>query len=228
MVEVWQSTVIDAPVEDVWRVLRDFNGHDRWHPAIAASAIEAGAPVDMVGAVRRFRLADGGELREQLLSLSDEKHTLTYCLLEAPLPLMGYVATIRLKPVTDGARTFWEWRSAFRPPEHRREELTALVRDGVYRAGFEAIRKMFGGRAAETRRMQPTPMPAPRAAPPASVVATLQLPAMTRAIVVDRYGGPEVLQFKEIGLPVPAPGEVLIRHTAIGVNFIDVYCRTGY
>ena len=146
MVEVRQSTVIDAPIEDVWRVLRDFNGHDRWHPAIATSAIEAGAPVDMVGAVRRFRLADGGELREQLLSLSDDKHTLTYCLLEAPLPLMGYVATIRLKPVTDGDRTFWEWRSAFRPPEHRREELTALVRDGVYRAGFEAIRSMFGGR----------------------------------------------------------------------------------
>ena len=125
--------------------MRDFNGHDRWHPAIAASAIEGGQPVDMVGAVRRFRLADGGELREQLLSLSDERHTLTYCLLEAPLPLMGYVATIRLKPVTDGDRTFWEWRSEFRPPEHRREELTALVRDGVYRAGFEAIRKMFGG-----------------------------------------------------------------------------------
>ena len=51
---------------------------------------------------------------------------------------------------------------------------------------------------------------------------------MTRAIVVDCYGGPEVLQFKEIGLPAQAPGEVLIRHTAIGVNFIDVYCRTGY
>ena len=38
---------------------------------IAASAIEDGGPVDMVGAVRRFRLADGGELREQLLALSD-------------------------------------------------------------------------------------------------------------------------------------------------------------
>ena len=36
------------------------------------------------------------------------------------------------------------------------------------------------------------------------------------------------MEFKEIGLPAPAPGEVLIRHTAIGVNFIDVYCRTGY
>jgi NADPH:quinone reductase-like Zn-dependent oxidoreductase/uncharacterized protein YndB with AHSA1/START domain len=228
MVDIRQSTVIDAPVEDVWRILRDFNGHDRWHPAIAASAIEAGAPVDMVGAVRRFRLADGGELREQLLSLSDDQHTLSYCLLEAPLPLMGYVATIRLKPVTDGARTFWEWRSAFRPPEHRREELTALVRDGVYRAGFEAIRRMFGGRAAETRQMQPPPVPAPRIVRPASIVVAQPSAAMTRAVLVERYGGPEVLEFKEIGLPAPAPGEVLIRHTAIGVNFIDVYCRTGY
>ncbi|MER8812178.1 alcohol dehydrogenase catalytic domain-containing protein [Mesorhizobium sp. M0965] len=46
--------------------------------------------------------------------------------------------------------------------------------------------------------------------------------------MVERYGGPEVLQLKEIGLPPPAPNEVRIRHTVIGVNFIDVYCRTGY
>jgi NADPH:quinone reductase-like Zn-dependent oxidoreductase len=37
-----------------------------------------------------------------------------------------------------------------------------------------------------------------------------------------------VLELKEIALPAPGPGEVLVRHTAIGVNFIDVYCRTGY
>ena len=37
-----------------------------------------------------------------------------------------------------------------------------------------------------------------------------------------------MLEFKEMALPAPGPGEVLIRHTAIGVNFIDVYCRTGY
>src|SRR6185437_3702574 len=110
MVQVCQSTIIDAPIDEVWRVLRDFNGHDRWHPAIASSEIENGEPVDAVGSVWRFRLADGGELREQLLSLSDKDFRLTYCLLESPLPLMGYVASIRLKPVTDGNRTFWEWR----------------------------------------------------------------------------------------------------------------------
>src|SRR6266571_2143330 len=35
-----KSTVLDAPTGVVWNVLRDFNGHDRWHPAVATSTIE--------------------------------------------------------------------------------------------------------------------------------------------------------------------------------------------
>jgi NADPH2:quinone reductase len=40
-------------------------------------------------------------------------------------------------------------------------------------------------------------------------------------------GGPEVLDYVEVDLPPPAPDEVQIRHAAIGLNFIDVYFRTG-
>jgi NADPH2:quinone reductase len=224
MVLVRESTVIAAPVDEVWRILRDFNGHDRWHPAVAVSAIEDGMPVDAIGAVRRFRLADGGELREQLLSLSDAEHRLTYCILEAPLPLMGYVAIIRLKPVTDGDATFWEWRSEFHPPPERQDELVRLVRDSIYRAGFAAIRDLLR-RPAGARPGPPQPPP-PSAAP---VVASTPRPgATTTAIVVERHGGPEVLRLQEIALPPPGRGEVRLRHTAIGINFIDVYCRTGY
>jgi NADPH2:quinone reductase len=50
---------------------------------------------------------------------------------------------------------------------------------------------------------------------------------MTRAIIIDQYGGPEVLQWKEISLSVPGPGEALVQQTAVGLNFIDVYHRTG-
>lgn len=230
MVQVCQSTIIDAPIDEVWRVLRDFNGHDRWHPAIASSAIENGEPVDAVGSVRRFRLADGGELREQLLSLSDKEFRLTYCLLESPLPLMGYVASMRLKPVTDGNRTFWEWRSEFHPPANRREELVRLVTEGIYRAGFAAIRKLL---SAGQRQMPASAraVDAPAAARPMPKPAEPVLGAgtdRTRAIVVAKHGGPDVLEFREIGLDQPGYGEVRIRHTAIGVNFIDVYCRTGY
>ncbi|HET7540926.1 MAG TPA: quinone oxidoreductase [Polyangiaceae bacterium] len=50
---------------------------------------------------------------------------------------------------------------------------------------------------------------------------------MTRAIVFAKTGGPEVLQLEDIPLPEPKAGEALVRHRAIGVNFIDTYHRSG-
>ena len=49
----------------------------------------------------------------------------------------------------------------------------------------------------------------------------------THAIRINAYGGPEVLKWEEIDLPEPATGEARIRHTAIGLNLIDTYHRTG-
>ena len=49
----------------------------------------------------------------------------------------------------------------------------------------------------------------------------------TRAIVVSQFGGPEVLEWQESELPSLGPTDVLVRHTAVGLNFIDVYHRTG-
>ena len=49
----------------------------------------------------------------------------------------------------------------------------------------------------------------------------------THAIRIDKFGGPEVLDFREVDLPDPGPGEARIRHTAIGLNFIDTYHRSG-
>lgn len=50
---------------------------------------------------------------------------------------------------------------------------------------------------------------------------------MTKAIVVRSLGGPEVLKLEDMPLGAPGPGEVQIRQAAIGLNFIDVYFRTG-
>jgi NADPH2:quinone reductase len=50
---------------------------------------------------------------------------------------------------------------------------------------------------------------------------------MPRAIRIHQTGGPDVLQFEDLEVGAPAPDEVQIRHTAIGVNYIDVYDRTG-
>jgi NADPH2:quinone reductase len=50
---------------------------------------------------------------------------------------------------------------------------------------------------------------------------------MIKAIRFEKAGGPEVLEYKDYDLPAPAAGQVRIRHTAIGVNFIDIYHRGG-
>jgi len=50
---------------------------------------------------------------------------------------------------------------------------------------------------------------------------------MVQAIRMHETGGPEVLRWEEIEVPDPGPGEARVRHSAIGLNFIDVYHRTG-
>lgn len=144
MTQVRRSCILDAPLEAVWDILRDFNSHAGWHPAVAQSVIEHGGLPDAVGAVRDFRLADGSRIREQLLALSDRDHNLTHCIIEAPLPLRNCVAQIRLRPVTDSNSTFWEWTGRFDPPVHASAALARLVAEDIYEAGFRALRKHLG------------------------------------------------------------------------------------
>ena len=235
MPRIVRSTVIDAPVAEVWRILRDFNSHRDWHPAVADSVIEDGWAPDRVGAVRRFRLTNGAVLREQLLTLSDRDFALSYCILDAPVPLFGYVAQVRLKPVTDGDRTFWHWSCTFDCPPEQEAAMVRLVAEGVYEAGFKGVEKSLsphfrtlsppgrGQGEGETAHLlqragsrAPSPQPSPQRGEGAN------------AVVIRQYGGPDVLQWTRVSVPPPGPGEVTLRHTAIGVNFIDVYCRTGY
>ncbi|UTY58056.1 quinone oxidoreductase [Massilia sp. erpn] len=50
---------------------------------------------------------------------------------------------------------------------------------------------------------------------------------MSKAIRMSRTGGPEVMEYVEVAVGAPGPGEARVRHEAVGVNFIDVYFRTG-
>ncbi len=50
---------------------------------------------------------------------------------------------------------------------------------------------------------------------------------MTKAIRIHAHGGPEVMRWEDVPLPEPGPGEALVRHEAIGLNYIDIYFRTG-
>jgi NADPH:quinone reductase len=212
---VVRSTVIDAPIERIWAVLRDFNSHDQWHSAIANSHIEGGERSDQVGCIRSFKLNDGSRIREQLLTLSDTDYKSTYCIVEATVPLQHYVATITLKPVTDGSLTFWRWESTFDTPTGLERELHDMVAQGVYETGFTDLQRyLIQGGDLKMHGASIEPMPRALAVP-------------SRKVVVKRYGASDQLTLKDCETPAPKSGEVRIRQRAIGVNYFDVYLRRG-
>ncbi|AOB31134.1 polyketide cyclase [Bordetella sp. H567] len=139
MTTVFVSSVIDAPAADVWAAVRDFNGMPQWHPLIADSLIENGLTADRIGCVRYFHTRDGGSIREQLLALSDYDYTFTYAILESPMGVSDYVATLKLTPVTDGDRCFGEWSAEFTAAPERETELKRFVSQEVFLAGFHAL-----------------------------------------------------------------------------------------
>jgi hypothetical protein len=146
MIKVYASSVIDAPADRVWSTIRDFNGLPKWHPAIRESRIEGGQPADRVGCIRNFTLRDGGTIREQLLALSDYDLSCTYSILESPMGVANYVATLKLTPITDGDRSFIEWSAEFDCPPERERALAEQIGGGVFQGGFDALKRQLGGR----------------------------------------------------------------------------------
>ena len=146
MIKVYVSSVIDASADTVWQRIRDFNGLPLWHPAIADSRIENQEPSDRVGCIRHFHTRDGGLIRERLLALSDYDYSCSYEILESPMGVTNYVATLKLTPVTDGTRAFIEWSAEFECDEGRENELTQLIGQGVFQAGFDALKRHFSRR----------------------------------------------------------------------------------
>lgn len=132
---------------------------------------------------------------------------------------MGYVASVRLLPITDGGQTFWEWRSRFTAPKSRQAVLEKLFAEEIFEAGFRAIKKALRGQGkASPVRVVP------------EHVNTLKAGGgdTAKAIVMRSHCGPEVLHCESIEVARPRQNEVRIRQRFIGVNSVGVYTRTGY
>ena len=145
MARVFVSTVIGASAERVWERIRDFNGLPKWHPRIRDSRIEDALPSDKVSCIRNFNLHNGDNIRERILGMSDYDMFTTYAILESPMPLTDYVATLRLTPITDGERTFAEWSAEFNCAPEDESDLVAGISGNVFQGGFDALKRHFGG-----------------------------------------------------------------------------------
>jgi hypothetical protein len=81
-----------------------------------------------------------------LLALSDYEFACTYEILESPMGVEHYVATLKLTPVTDGDRCFAEWSAEFECAEGRERELSDLIGGEVFQGGFNALKRHFARR----------------------------------------------------------------------------------
>jgi hypothetical protein len=135
---VYISDVINAPIEKVWGVMRDYNDMPSYHPGISKSIIEEEGPSDRVGCVRRLTLGEG-YVRERLLCMDDRNYAFSYEIIEGTLPVRGYVAGVRLRRVTVGNRTFAEWWADFEVVGADRDAMIAQIGNNVFAAGFRGV-----------------------------------------------------------------------------------------
>ena len=145
MARSYASTVVNASVYEVWARIRDFNGLATWHGGLVAdSEIEEGKAGDQVGAVRSFHLTDGTHIRERLLSHSDAYRMYSYNFELTPFDVDNYHATLRVRPVTDGNKSFVEWSTTYDCDRDQQEHWQGFFANQVFQGGFDALKAHFG------------------------------------------------------------------------------------
>jgi NADPH:quinone reductase len=144
MPKVLVSTVINAPIERVWRTVGDFNGLPAWMPGMKDSVIEDGKAPNAIGAVRRLAMAGSKDpLRERLEVLDSENYRITYSVLAGPLPVKNILTSLHLRPITDSYATLGEWSTQF-DTEPGKEEEGQQFMARVFGAGFRALKRHLG------------------------------------------------------------------------------------
>ena len=137
MANVSMTQDLPVPAQMVWATIGNFNGVPDWHPAVEKSEqVKEGGNM-----IRRLHLVGGGQIVEKLEKVDEKERLYSYSILGGPLPVANYTATIRVRET--GAGCSVEWSSEFDASGATENDATAAIR-GVYEAGFENLRRMFG------------------------------------------------------------------------------------
>lgn len=140
---VFASIVIDAPAARIWSVLRDFIGLTAWSEAVTGARITNGKASDQVGAIRHLDIADGSAFVETLLTLSDDSMSLSYDIVEGPIPVTDYVATMRVYEVTADGSSFVTWSAQFDTADDQRDAMRDVVGGQIFGGGLAALKAHF-------------------------------------------------------------------------------------
>ena len=137
MTKVNMNTSLNVSPEKLWEMIGGFNALPDWHPAVEKSELEE------EGFVRRLSLAGGGTIIEKLEKIDDNERLYSYTIVDSPLPVDNYTSTIRVKDDGSGNSTV-EWSSEFSPKDVPENDAVEVIQ-GIYQAGFDNLKKIFGG-----------------------------------------------------------------------------------
>lgn len=137
-IDVNVTDSVKAPADRVWGVIGEFCSIQEWHPAITTCQLEKAGSDDY----RILTLDDGGVVRERKDAHSDADRSYSYTITESPLPVANYGATLTVSPGGSADESMLEWRSNFDAKGASDEEAAKLI-EGVYKSGFENIKKML-------------------------------------------------------------------------------------
>ena len=146
--KVTKEVTINAPADQVWAKIRDFDSLDKWHPALESDKIVSGKNNE-VGAERLLTLKGGGTIREKLLAFDDKRHSMRYSILEGVLPVSDYTSTITVAGAGKDRSTV-TWSGSFKrkdtsdkPAADANDEAATKTMSGVYEAGLDNLKKML-------------------------------------------------------------------------------------
>ncbi|MGE0383847.1 MAG: SRPBCC family protein [Gammaproteobacteria bacterium] len=144
---VTRSVEIAAPAGEVWERVKDFDGLNKWHPAVAKAEIVEGGN-NAPGAVRLLTLGDGGTIREKLLAYDAKGRSMKYNILEGVLPVSSYESTIKVEEASKQASKV-TWAGSFKrkdtgpAPAKDADDATATSTiEGVYQGGLDNLKKI--------------------------------------------------------------------------------------
>ncbi len=135
---VTETTVLTAPPAKVWAQIGNFASLG-WHPAVEKTEMASGE-AGHAGAVRHITLNGGGLIVEE--QTAQGEHSMSYKILESPLPVTGYASELKVE--ADGDNTKVTWSSTFDAKEGVSDADAKGAIAGVYTGGFEALGKTFG------------------------------------------------------------------------------------
>lgn len=130
---------VNAPAKTVWALIGGFQALDRWHPAVLESTL-LGTGKD-AGDIRVLTIDDGAQIVEKLEMYDEAEMALQYAILESPLPVDNYHATITVKSVgNDGAEVVW--KSTFTAVGASNDEVKKIISD-IYLAGLNTLITLY-------------------------------------------------------------------------------------